>query len=181
MASTSGMPAVPSQPAVSRAQALQRIGGWLTSTATTAGEYNNSKGSFAVAPRADVHPGTRVMCEHCDDNLTACCDAAGERLGVAAARGATAIQRLTGAEKYQVYRCSLVEQHREFACSMITESMHGGARSASSYCSPFSPPPQDYHEALMRLERSAGELRGEARVAALRRWVGVSTLGFWAP
>jgi hypothetical protein len=35
---------------------------------------------------------------------------------------------------------------------------------------------QDYHEALMRLERSAGELRGEARVAALRRWVAVSML-----
>ncbi len=32
---------------------------------------------------------------------------------------------------------------------------------------------QDYHEALMRLERSAGELRGEARTAVLRRWVAV--------
>jgi hypothetical protein len=28
----------------------------------------------------------------------------------------------------------------------------------------------------MRLERSAGELRGEARVAALRRWVAIQLL-----
>lgn len=44
----------------------------------------------------------------------------GERLNVAAQRSATAIQRLTGAEKYQ-----------------------------------------DYHDALLRLERSANSLRGE--------------------
>jgi len=51
---------------------------------------------------------------------------------VAAQRSATAIQRLTGAEKYQ-----------------------------------------DYHDALLRLERSANSLRGEQRTAALRRWVAV--------
>jgi hypothetical protein len=54
-ASTAGMPAVPSQPAVSRTQALQRIGGWLTSTATTAGEHADvARGVSAVAPSAIV-------------------------------------------------------------------------------------------------------------------------------
>jgi hypothetical protein len=102
-ASTSGMPTAPSQPAVSRAQALQRIGGWLTSTATTAGDQPDAA-DRCCGQLLDHRALTLVASEHCDDGLTAGCDGcnAGERLGVAAARGATAIQRLTGAEKYQV-------------------------------------------------------------------------------
>lgn len=128
-ASTSGMPTAPSQPAVSRAQALQRIGGWLTSTATTAGEQPDAAERFC-GWLLDHRALTLVAFEHSDDGLTACCNGcnAGERLGVAAARGATAIQRLTGAEKYQVRRRTLpVSGTCQVACStVIDNNLHGG-------------------------------------------------------
>jgi hypothetical protein len=95
--SASDMPAT--QPAVSRAQAIQRISGWLTSTATTAGEQPKQ----CVCNRN--HPAVTSGClirTTVPSSQNGALDT-GERLGVAAARGATAIQRLTGAEKYQVH------------------------------------------------------------------------------
>ena len=99
-------PAHPSLAAQQVQNLSTRLGGWLASTATSAGGQTQLMTRRRPQVGSSAGAGLSLHAHRFDlselQQFQFKPRSIGERLGVAAARGATAIQRLTGAEKYQV-------------------------------------------------------------------------------